>query len=88
LVTPADVQVIAKQTVDFQEAENQVAADQLVIKSQDLQLTARDTTIADQNKEITILKGGSHWKRFWAATKHVAIGVAIGVAVDEAVRKK
>jgi len=87
-VSPEDVQSIAKQTIDFTEAQNQVAADKVVIAAKDQQIEARDTTIKDQGQEITALKGGSHWKRFWTATKHVAIGVAIGVAVDEAVKKK
>ena len=87
-VSPEDVQSIAKQTIDFKEAQNQVAIDQLVIAAKDQQIEARDTTIKDQGQEITALKGGSHWKRFWTATKHVAIGVAIGIAVDEAVKKK
>ncbi len=86
--SPEDVQSIAKQTIDFKEAQNQGATDQLVIAAKDQQIEARDTTIKDQGQEITALKGGSHWKRFWTATKHVAIGVAIGIAVDEAVKKK
>lgn len=86
--SPEDVQAIAKQTIDFKEAQNQVATDPLVIAAKDQQIEARDTTIKDQGQEITALKGGSHWKRFWTATKHVAIGVAIGIAIDEAVKKK
>jgi hypothetical protein len=88
VITPVDVQTIAKQTVDFKEAQNQVAADKIVIASKDVQIEARDTTIAAQTKEITTLKGGSHLKRFLTATKHIVIGAVIGVAIDEVVRKK
>ena len=87
-VSPEDVQSIAKQTIDFKEALNQVATDLLVDAAKDQQIEARDTTIKDQGQEITVLKGGSHWKRFWTATKYVVIGATIGIAIDEAVKKK
>jgi hypothetical protein len=88
IISPEDVKEIAKQTVDFKEAQNQVGVDQLIIAAKDQQIGARDTTIKAQGQEITTLKGGSHWKRFWTATKHVAVGVVIGIAIDEAVKKK
>ena len=87
-ITEVDGCPVVFKTIDFKEAQNQVATDQLVIAAKDQQIEARDTTIKDQGQEITALKGGSHWKRFWTATKHVAIGVAIGIAVDEAAKKK
>ena len=87
-VSPEDVQTIAKQTVDFKEAENQVATDQLILAAKDQQIRVQSTTIQDQTQEITALKGGSRWKRFLTASKHVAIGVAIGVVIDEVARKK
>ena len=86
-VPTTDLQVIASQVVDFKEAQNQVAADTLTIGAQKEQISSRDLVIKDQTVEITALKGGSHWKRFLAATKHVAIGVGVGVAVGYALHK-
>ena len=41
--------------------------------------------IAADNEEITALKGGSHWHRFWIGAKHVSVGAVVGVVVGIAV---
>lgn len=83
-----DIEKLAQQSVKYQEAENQVGADQIELQGKDQQIAARDKTIDSQNAEITALKGGSHLKRFLKAAKYVAIGVAVGVAVDEVAKAK
>jgi hypothetical protein len=77
-IAPEDVPVIAKQTVDFKEALNQVAADKLVIASETQELDACNSTQQAQDKEITTLKGGSHFKKFLKAAEYVAIGAGVG----------
>jgi len=77
----SDLPILAKRTVDFEAAQNQVAADEIQIAEDKDQIAVRDTRIEAQDKEITTLQGGSHLKRFFTATKHVAIGVAAGVVI-------
>lgn len=84
----SDLPTLAKDTVDFQQLQNQIDADSDILKAKDAQLTADAKTISDQGQEITILKGGSHWQQFVKAAKHVGIGVVIGTAAGVAIDRK
>jgi len=87
VIPSSELPDIAKQAIDFKEAENQIAANQIILTEDKAQIEARDNTIKDQSAEITTLKGGSKLKRFLTATKHVLIGVGIGIAVDRIIQK-
>jgi hypothetical protein len=86
-IPASEIPEIAKQAVDFKEAQNQVAADQIQIAGDKEQIASRDNTIKADDSEITTLKGGSHFKRFLKGAEHVAIGVGVGVVVGYALHK-
>jgi len=83
----ADADALAKQVTSLAQCENQTAADKLELSGKDLQIGARDETIKAQEQEVVALKGGSHWKRFFTATKHILIGAAAGAAIGYALHR-
>lgn len=82
-----DLPILAKDSTDCSEAQNQVEADKVQFAADKTQISSRDKTIADQGVEITTLQGGSHWKRFVKAMEYVGIGIVIG-ATEEAIRRQ
>lgn len=86
-LSESDATKLSKQAVDFQEAENQIAADKIEIAGDAQRLSAADDTIESQNTEITALKGGSRFHRFLKGTEHVAVGVGVGIVVGYAIHK-
>lgn len=76
-----DAGKITDTIVDFQKCQNQMAADAIDLTAKDQQLAARDATIKSQNEEITALKGGSKWHRILRATEFVVIAGGTGYAV-------
>lgn len=82
-IPASEIPEIAKQAVDFKEAENQVAADAVQIAGDKEQIASRDITITGQNAEITQLKGGSKFKRILKTAEHIGIGVGIGIVIAE-----
>jgi multidrug efflux pump subunit AcrA (membrane-fusion protein) len=87
-ITQPDFTKLANEAVDCEETKNQVAADQVQIAGDKNKLDAADSVVAADDKEITVLKGGSHLKRFLTATKHVLVGAGIGAAIGYAIAKK
>jgi hypothetical protein len=83
----SEVPEIAKQAVDFKEAQNQVAADAVEIAGVKEELNAADNTITADDAEIKVLKGGSRFKRFFKAALNDVIVGGIGAGVGYALHK-
>lgn len=89
VLTPvADIPVLVKQSVDFKEAQNQIATDQVTQANCVKELDAANQTVSADDKEITALKGGSRLQRFFKAVKNDAIVGGIGIGVGVLVAKK
>jgi hypothetical protein len=88
VISAPDVSKLAAQSVDFKESQNQVAVDQIKIAADATVIQACDNAEVADKKEIVILQGGSHTKRFFTAAKNIVIGAGVGIVAGILIEKK